>query len=232
MHLSIILPVLNEDKNLSRTLKSLQSYRKQGHEIIVVDGRSEDTSMDIARALADHTLQTNPGRARQMNAGAAIATGDLLLFLHADTRLPGTAIDQIQALFDKQQSAANLWGRFDVRLSSDKIIFRVVEKLINLRSRLFSIATGDQAIFIQASLFRRINGFPEIDLMEDIAISRRLRRHTSAACLSAQVITSSRRWEKQGVIATIVLMWKLRLLYFIGISPSRLAKMYYPEKFS
>jgi len=219
--ISIVIPVLNEEKNLSNTLNTLQSYRQFGHEIVVADGGSADQSVEIAHALADTVIVSNAGRALQMNNGAAVATGDVFLFLHADTVLPHNAI-QIMTTF----CTGKFWGRFDVRLSSDRKIFRLIECMINLRSRLTSIATGDQAIFVERELFKEVGGFPEIALMEDVALSRLLKIRSRAVCLRPKVITSSRRWEQRGVLATILLMWRLRLYYYLGVSPEKLSQLY------
>lgn len=227
MKISIIIPVLNEEKKLSKTLSYLQSFRHSGHEVIVVDGGSTDNSLKLAREAAAHevidsVVVSEPGRALQMNSGAAIATGAVYLFLHADTVLPENALQLISSFNHNK----HYWGRFDIRLSSDRIIFRLIEYMINLRSRLTSIATGDQAIFIEHELFKSIGGFPEIVLMEDIAISRLLKKQRIPVCLKTKVITSSRRWETKGVIATVLLMWKLRLYYFFGVSPEKLSQLY------
>jgi rSAM/selenodomain-associated transferase 2 len=215
--ISIIIPVLNEEKKLSKTLSYLQSFRHSGHEVIVVDGGSTDNSLKLAREAAAHevidsVVVSEPGRALQMNSGAAIATGAVYLFLHADTVLPENALQLISSFNHNK----HYWGRFDIRLSSDRIIFRLIEYMINLRSRLTSIATGDQAIFIEHELFKSIGGFPEIVLMEDIAISRLLKKQ----------LIPSRRWETNGVVATVLLMWKLRLYYFFGVSPEKLGRLY------
>ena len=220
--ISIIVPVLNEEDALPALLQSLQPFRQQGHELIVVDGGSRDNSLMLAQKAADQVLLSLPGRARQMNCGAEIATGEIFLFLHADTRLPDNAMTLVQTAC----STAKSWGRFDVSLSGKLLVFRIIESLINLRSRISSIATGDQAIFIRAELFRQVRGFPEIELMEDVAISRLLRRQAGPACLRPAVKTSSRRWEENGVVYTVVLMWTLRLLYFLGVSPARLSRLY------
>lgn len=220
--ISIIVPVLNEEPSLPDSLQGLQRYRQQGHEVVVVDGGSHDNSLMLAQQAADQVIVSRPGRAHQMNSGAQIASGDVLLFLHADTRLPDNALALIQSVCE----AGHHWGRFDVKLSGHRPVFRIIESLINLRSRLSGIATGDQAIFIQAQLFHRLGGFPEIPLMEDVALSRLLRRQARPVCLKPAVITSSRRWEQNGVVSTVLLMWKLRLLYFLGVSPARLSRMY------
>lgn len=222
MKISIIIPVLNEEKTLSYLLNQLQSFDAGNHEVIVVDGGSFDNSLFIAQEKATTVIVSKPGRAVQMNSGADVATGDVFLFLHVDTILPESALSTVSSSCIKD----NCWGRFDVRLSSDKFVYRLIESLINLRSRLTSIATGDQAIFIKRDLFNRLNGFPEIALMEDVAFSKRLKKYSAPVCLKNRVITSSRRWETKGVIATVLLMWKLRLYYFFGVSPDKLKKMY------
>jgi len=220
--ISIIIPVLNEEINLPETLSKLQSFRRAGHEVVVADGGSNDNSLMLAQQGADMVIVSKAGRALQMNNGAAVATGDLFLFLHCDTFLPDNALNVITSNYQKE----NYWGHFDVRLSSNKFVFRIIERLMNLRSRLTSIATGDQAIFIERKLFNRLTGFPEIALMEDIAISRLLKKQSSPVCLKQKVITSSRRWENKGVLVTVLLMWKLRLLYFFGVSPDKLNQKY------
>jgi rSAM/selenodomain-associated transferase 2 len=222
LRISVIIPVLNEATTLEDFLKPLQRWRCAGHELIVVDGGSEDGSKRIAAPLTDRLLDCGPGRARQMNHGVGAANGDILLFLHADTQLPEAAERMVlQAL----RMAS--WGRFDVRLSGRHLLLRVVERMMNWRSCLTGIATGDQAIFMPRPLFDDIGGFPELPLMEDIAMSRLLRRSAGRpACLRPPLITSSRRWEEGGILSTILLMWWLRLAYFFGVSPQRLAGQY------
>lgn len=222
MKVSIIIPVLNEAKHLVEGLNKLQSYRKQGHEIVMVDGGSADDTVKLAADLSDKVIRSDRGRARQMNAGANIASGDVLLFLHADTVLPENACELIESSFCDGRK----WGRFDVKLSGTRNVFRVIETLINWRSRITSVATGDQAIFISREMFDRVGSFPDIPLMEDIAISKSLRHISKPACLTSVVVTSSRRWEKHGVLKTVLLMWFLRFLYFIGVSPDRLVRLY------
>lgn len=222
MKLSIIIPVLNEEQNLSTTLAGLQSFRHSGHEIIVVDGGSRDSSLEHAHEMADAVLVSKAGRALQMNSGAAVATGEVFLFLHADTVLPENAAQLISSFYNEN----NLWGRFDIRLSSNRKIFRLIEFFINWRSRMTSVATGDQAIFIERKLFHETGGFPEIALMEDIAFSRVLKKISRPVCLRHKVITSSRRWEQKGVVTTVLLMWKLRLYYYLGVPPEKLNRLY------
>lgn len=222
MKISIIIPVLNEEASLSRISSHLQSIKHQGHEVIIVDGGSTDNTLSIAYELTDRVIVSKAGRALQMNNGAAVASGEILLFLHADTFLPDNAV---QIISDSSQRK-DCWGRFDVRLSSSRYVYRLIEQLMNLRSCLTSIATGDQAIFVEKNLFDHVGGFPEIVLMEDVEISRQLKKISKPVCVKQKVITSSRRWEKNGVVATVLLMWKLRLYYFFGMSPEKLNQLY------
>jgi len=223
MRLSIIIPVLNEGSAIARQLSALQGYRDAGHELILVDGGSRDTTLLQAQGQVDCIVQTAPGRARQMNAGAEQAGGDVLLFLHADTHLPENADGLIRASLE----GGRIWGRFDVRLSGERWPLRVIETLMNWRSRFTGMATGDQAMFVLREAFEHLGGFADIPLMEDLELSRRLKKITAPACLYARVITSSRRWETQGILRTVLLMWSLRLAWFVGISPARLHKLYY-----
>ncbi|MBC7944858.1 MAG: TIGR04283 family arsenosugar biosynthesis glycosyltransferase [Burkholderiales bacterium] len=222
--LSIIIPTLNEAAGIAATLRSLQTLRACGHEVIVVDGGSADATIGESRPWSDHIVHTRSGRARQMNAGAAIARHSMLLFLHADTRLPDSA-DQL-ILGHYSDAMDERWGRFDVRLSGSAKTLRMVAFMMNWRSRLSGIATGDQAIFASRALFDAAGGYPEIALMEDLALSKRLKRLAWPCCLRERVESSSRRWEKNGAIRTILMMWRLRLAYFCGASPRLLAKIY------
>lgn len=227
MRLSIVIPVLNEAKNnLTAFLAPLGSLRKAGHEIIVVDGGSGDTTALGAQAYADSVITSPCGRARQMNAGAAAASGDVLLFLHADSTLPENAVRLVEKAIDVSGRG---WGRFDVRLSSDRPMLRLVAGLMNLRSRLTGIATGDQGIFVERKLFESVGGFPDLPLMEDVALSTRLKQIERPICLAAVITTSSRRWEKHGVWPTIWLMWRLRFAYWCGTDPATLVRIYYPD---
>lgn len=220
--LSIVLPVLNEAPGIAAALHALAPLRGGGAEVIVVDGGSTDRSTDLAEALADRVLDAPRGRASQMNAGAAVARGGVLLFLHADTRLPeGANVLVAQAI-----AAGRHWGRFDVRIEGRSAWLPLVAAMMNRRSRLTGIATGDQAMFVSRAAFAAAGGFPDIPLMEDIELSRRLRRSGRPACLSARVTTSGRRWEAQGVWRTILRMWWLRLRFFLGADPRRLAVDY------
>ena len=218
MTLSIVIPVLNEAELVGAALHALAPLRAGGHEVIVVDGGSEDATREIAAPLADRVLRAPRGRAAQMNAGAAEATGAALVFLHADTRLPARA-DMLILDSLKRHS----WGRFDVRIEAAHPLLRVIAFAMNLRSRLTGIATGDQAIFVRRDDFP---GFPEIALMEDVAFSKLMKRQSPPACLREQALTSGRRWEQRGVLRTMLLMWRLRLGYFLGSDPDELARRY------
>lgn len=222
--LSIVVPVLNEAATLAESLAHLQPLRVRGAEVIVVDGGSHDGCLDAARPFADTVLASPRGRALQMNAGARAATGAVLLFLHADTRLPPDADLTIRAAL---AHSARVWGRFDIRLSGERPLLRVVEFFMNLRSRLTGIATGDQAIFVTRAAFDRAGGFPALALMEDVALSARLKHASRPLCLRARVVASSRKWQREGALRTIWLMWRLRLAFFLGADPSDLARRYY-----
>lgn len=221
-NLLVVMPVLNEGQALSASLQALAPLRRDGVQIVVVDGGSTDDSVAIASGMADRTMQGTRGRAAQMNAGAAALSSGVLLFLHADTRLPADAVDMIMKAID----SGHAWGRFDVHIDSDRRSLRMVAALMNLRSRLTGIATGDQAIFMARGAFSDVGGFAPIALMEDIDMSRRLKKISAPACLRARVLTSARRWERSGVWRTIWLMWRLRAAYFFGADPSRLAMRY------
>lgn len=216
--LSIVVPTLNEAGGIAAALTRLEPLRGRGAEVIVADGGSDDGTIDLAQPGADKVVDAPRGRASQMNAGAAAASGDVLLFLHADTILPDGADALIQA--------SHAWGRFDVRIDGRHPVLRLVAAMMNLRSRLTGVCTGDQAIFVRRSLFAEVGGYPDIPLMEDIALSKVLRRRASPACLANRVITSGRRWETRGVMRTIVLMWRLRFDYWRGVDPRDLAIRY------
>ena len=225
MRLSVIIPVWNEEDGIVACLECLRPLAEGGHEIIVVDGGSSDQTRALARPLCTLLLRGGRGRGLQMNLGARFAVGDMLLFLHADNRLPEQAEAVLTAAFANGEPD---WGWFDVRLEGRRGVFRLIAALMNLRARLSGVCTGDQALFVPASLFRRAGGFPEIPLMEDIAICRRLGRIARPQPQRFPTLTSARRWENQGVLRTILQMWRLRLLYFFGVSPERLAREYYP----
>lgn len=243
--ISIIVPVLNEARLVAASLQQLAPLRERGVEIIVVDGGSGDGTVAAAAPGCDRLVRTAPGRALQMNAGAAVGRGDLLLFLHVDTRLPADALAQLASastaagpgaldarppqtspVHGRTAAGAAFWGRFDVAIAGRPRLLKVVAALMNLRSRCSGIATGDQAIFVSRRAFDAVGGFPVQPLMEDIEISRRLRRLARPVCVRAKVVTSGRRWEQGGTWRTILLMWRLRLLYRLGVGAERLARAY------
>jgi len=223
--LSIVLPVLNEAATIGAALSRLPAAEVGHVELVVADGGSRDATVAIAQAHGARVVRSLRGRALQMNAGAQVATGDVLLFLHADTQLPPDAV----GLIARAIAAGAQWGRFDVRIEGRHPLLAVVAAMMNLRSRLTGIATGDQAIFCTRALFDALDGYAPIALMEDIDFSTRARSQSRPACLRARVSTSGRRWERQGVLRTIVLMWRLRLRYFFGADPRDLARDYRPH---
>jgi rSAM/selenodomain-associated transferase 2 len=220
--ISIIMPCLNEAAQIGDTLAALQPLRQQGLQLILVDGGSSDGTRQRAAGLVDRLEQSAPGRARQMNHGARLADGDILWFLHADTLAPVSAPQAIL----QASAEGRVWGRFDIRLSGATWPFRVIERAINLRSRLSGIATGDQGIFVGRALFDRVGGFPDLPLMEDLALSDALKACARPACLRPQLLTSSRRWEHRGILRTLLLMWRLRALYRLGVPARILARSY------
>jgi rSAM/selenodomain-associated transferase 2 len=221
--LSIIVPCLNEAEGISETLAALAPLRARGAEVIVVDGGSSDGTAQRAAPRADCVISAPRGRASQMNAGAGRARNEILLFLHADTLLPESADALIVEGLKRTRRG---WGRFDVAISGRNPLLRVVAWLMNARSRLTGIATGDQAIFATRSLFTAAGGYPEIALMEDIALCKRLKRFGRPLCLRHRLIASGRRWEKHGIVRTVLLMWRLRLAYWLGADPRKLAVRY------
>lgn len=220
--LSVVVPVLDEAATLPALLAHLRPLQAAGVQVIIVDGGSRDGTPDLVRAGGFGLRVAPRGRGRQMNAGAGAATGDVVLFLHADTRLPGDVVRKLA----KARTAGAVWGRFDVRIDGNSRWFPVISTLMNLRSRVTGIATGDQAMFVRTDLFRALGGFAGIPLMEDIELCTRLRRHAPPDCLRACVTTSGRRWEQHGVVRTVVRMWSLRLRYFLGADPAQLAVVY------
>lgn len=220
MQLSIVVPTLNEAGALPACLASLQPFRER-LELVLVDGGSSDDTVSLGRPLVDRVIASAAGRARQMNVGWRAARGQWVLFLHADTRLGSEHLAALNEAFD-----GPCWGRFDLRLDHQARIYRVIETMINLRSRISGIATGDQAMFVSRQLLEQVDGFPEIELMEDIALSRSLKRFGRPRCLRPPVASSARRWEANGVWRTIVLMWLLRLGFYLGARPAWLARFY------
>ncbi|MCB1785712.1 MAG: TIGR04283 family arsenosugar biosynthesis glycosyltransferase [Gammaproteobacteria bacterium] len=221
--LSVIIPTLDERQTIGDVLDDLAGLRDAGHEVILVDGGSSDATPRIAAPGVDKVLRSDRGRARQMNAGARAASGDVLWFLHADCRIPAGAAQQVI----DGCARGPIWGRFDVRLSGAATLLRIVETLMNLRSRISGIATGDQGIFVSRALFDQVGGFPDIPLMEDIALSTALRRVRRPDCIrQPRLLASSRRWETHGILRTIVLMWRLRLAFALGTPATALARHY------
>ena len=222
MRLSIVMPVLDEAAEIDAALAALAPLRAAGQQLIVIDGGSRDDTLARCAGRTDELLQAPHGRAAQMNAGAARAQGEVLLFLHADTRLPGDAAVAIE----QAVLAGAQWGRFDVTISGRSLMFPLIAALMNLRSRWSGIATGDQAIFVRRELFERIGGYAEVPLMEDIDLCKRLRTCAAPACLRQRVSTSGRRWEERGVWRTMILMWRLRWRYWRGEPAEALARAY------
>ncbi|MFN0305599.1 MAG: TIGR04283 family arsenosugar biosynthesis glycosyltransferase [Burkholderiales bacterium] len=224
MHLSIVMPVLNEAAHVREALAPLQPLRARGHQVIVVDGGSSDGTLGKLDGLVDLAIASSRGRATQLNAGLDRAAGEVVLFLHADTVLPAHADEHIEAGL---AAAGRVWGRFDVRIVGRSMLLPIVGAMMNLRSRLTGIATGDQAIFALRSALNSIGGVPRLALMEDVALSKRLKQVSPPACLRERVSTSGRRWDLDGPVRTILLMWALRLAYYLGVSPQWLARAYY-----
>lgn len=221
--LSIVMPVLNEAHGVVERLRALAPLRSAGVEVIVADGGSADGTVAAAQPLCDRLVRAPRGRAAQMNAGAAVACGDVLVFLHADTILPDGGPG---AILDGMARTGRVWGRFDVAIEGRSKVLPLVGAMMNLRSRATGIATGDQAMFVTRAAFERVGGFPDIALMEDIALSRALKRLGRPLCLRAKVRTSGRRWDQNGALRTILLMWRLRLAFALGAKPDDLARRY------
>ena len=221
--ISVVVPTLNEREQLPRLLQDLAALRREGLELILVDGGSSDATPAVAAGRVDQVIVTAPGRAAQMNAGARAARGAILWFLNADSRVAPAAL----AMLDRACADGHRWGRFDVRLSGRRWPFRIIERMMNLRSCVSGLATGDQGIFVSRELFNAVGGFPDQPLMEDIALSKALRRHGAPYCIRhPRLVTSSRRWEMGGIWHTVWLMWRLRLAYALGATPHRLARLY------
>lgn len=223
MKLAIVVPMLNEVETVSRLAESLLPIQAEGAEILLADGGSTDGCVAAARAAGLRVLDAPQGRARQMNAGAAAAGGDVLLFVHADTILPPQALS---AVLGAVANGHRVWGRFDVRIEGRAALLPVVAWLMNWRSRLTGVSTGDQGLFATRAAFEAVGGFPDQPLMEDLELAQRLRALSRPACLRDRVVTSGRRWERNGVWQTIWLMWRLRLAYWLGASPHDLATRY------
>ena len=228
--LSVVIPALDEADGIVALLTDLRA-RFPAAELVVADGGSLDATATLAAPLADRIVPSPPGRARQANAGAAAATGTVLLFLHADTRLPDDAADAVAGALEdggpgRDRWRGREWGRFDVRIAGAHPLLPTIAHAMNLRSRLSGVATGDQAMFAMRETFDAVGGYPDIALMEDVALSKRLRRRGSPACLRARAVTSGRRWDANGAARTILVMWALRLCFVLGVPPARLAAAY------
>lgn len=223
MRLSVIVPALNEAAGIREALAPLQALRAAGHEVVVVDGGSDDDTARIAADFADRVIGSPRGRARQMNAGAAAASGEVFLFLHADTLLPPHADG---AIVDGLRRSGRGWGRFDTRFTGRNPLFRWGERWTSWRSRVTGVVTGDQGMFVRRDWFQHVGGFPDLPLMEDVALSKRLRREGPPLCLRERVLTSTRRWEERGILRTAMLMNRLRFAYWLGADPARLAEQY------
>jgi rSAM/selenodomain-associated transferase 2 len=223
MQLSIVIPALNEADNIVPTLHALAAVRRSNVEVVVVDGGSTDETAKLAEPLADCVIHAPAGRAAQMNHGAAVARGEVLLFLHADTRLPPNGVSLV---LDGLHKANKCWGRFNVTIEGRSPLLKLVAVMMNIRSRITGIATGDQALFVRRDDFMEIGGFPPQPLMEDIEISKRLKKCSAPLCLKEKVRTSGRRWEKNGVLRTTALMWRLRFRYWRGTAADILHKKY------
>ncbi|MCK5480108.1 MAG: TIGR04283 family arsenosugar biosynthesis glycosyltransferase [Gammaproteobacteria bacterium] len=221
--ISVIIPALNEAGCIARTLDRLQAMRRRGHEVVVVDGGSDDETMTISHSLADQVIRAPRGRSNQMRAGAVVANGSVIWFLHADT-LPVESADLL--ILEVLVRRSTQWGRFDILFSGDRFLLKVVALLMNFRARVTGIATGDQGIFMTRTLYEKVGGIPAIPLMEDIALCRFLRQSGCPAVIKRKLASSPRRWETHGIVRTILRMWSLRLAYFAGVDPVRLAKYY------
>jgi len=222
LSVAVVIPVLNEAELLQLYTEKFQALHRQ-YDVIFCDGGSEDKTFELLQKYGLNYCRSSHGRALQMNAGAFLCKSDILLFIHADTIICSCNIERIKQVM---QDKSVVGGRFNVRLSGDCFLFRIIEFMINVRSRLTGISTGDQCQFVRRDVFESMGGFPEQALMEDVAFSKQLKRYGKIACLSNKVITSSRRWEQHGIVKTVWLMWKIRFLYWWGTSPEQLAEMY------
>ena len=220
---SVIIPALNEADYIGPTLERLQAARARGQEVLLVDGGSSDETCAIANGTVDRLLQCEPGRARQMNHGARFANGEVFVFLHADTLVPV----EFDRILDARGVCARAWGSFDVRLSGSHFMFRCIERLMNLRSRATNIVMGDQALFVGRHLFRQLDGYADIPLMEDVELSSRLKKTSPSIRIEQPVVSSSRRWERYGIARTTLLSWKLRCWYAVGVDPHKFVKRYH-----
>lgn len=220
--IAVIVPVLNEAAGLAAIMEQARQLTIEGAQLVWVDGGSTDGTAQLLQAGGFQVVASQPGRALQMNTGAAWVTSDRLLFLHADTTLPLSALSEVQ----RALSGRFVWGRFDVRIQGRSRWLPVVAFMMNVRSRCTGIATGDQALFMTRAAFDAVGGFPAQALMEDIDMSRKLKRLSAPACLRSKATTSGRRWDTRGAWRTILLMWKLRWAYWRGAAPDDIARAY------
>ena len=222
--LSFIIPILNEEQLFIKQQPFLKSLVDDGHEIIVVDGGSSDRSFEIAEDIGCICISTKASRGHQQHVGAKKSNNKILVFIHADTLLPSSAVKIMQTTLAKND---NHWGRFDVKLSNNKLIFKIIAWFMNKRSCLTGIVTGDHVLFMSKEVYLRCGGFPDIPIMEDIELSKKLRKYSWPICLNEHVTTSSRKWEQQGVLKTILLMWRLRILFYFGTPAEKIKEYYY-----
>jgi len=222
LSVAVVIPVLNEDKSLLQHINTFKALDNKYH-VVFCDSGSIDKTCSVLQQHKLHYCTSAKGRAIQMNTGAVLSKSDIILFMHADTVMTASGIEAVKKVMLDDSVVG---GHFDIRLSGEGFVFRVIEWMINLRSRMTGISTGDQCQFVRRSVFEAMGGFPKQALMEDVEFSKRLKRYGKLVSLRDKVVTSSRRWEQYGVVKTIALMWKMRLLYWLGISPETLAQMY------
>jgi len=223
MKVSVIIPTYRESEKLPALIDQLLPMMSQGHEVIVVNGDPLDTSVEKLEAAGVRVMNSDKGRAKQMNAGAELAQYECLWFLHADSQFTASLSDYLDALVPLE---VNQWGRFDIQLDGHQRVFRIIAFMINLRSSLSGIATGDQGIFVHKTLFERVGGFAGIPIMEDVDICKKMKKIKRPNVIKLTLMTSARRWQSKGILSTVFLMWKLRLYYYLGVDPAKLSKLY------